>query len=372
MSQNSFLLLLVIIAEISGNQAISGILLTMIVVIIAGGSGSRLWPLSTPDYPKHLLKVNGSDRSLLQATYERARQLGDHIYVVSESGHIDHVRQQLPDLPPEGFIVEPARRGTANCIIAALCHISGRHDEQEPIAFIHADHYIRDTDGFVASLKAATEVSRAHNRIVLVGIEPDYPATCFGYIQKGEPFESKVLAYNVSSFKEKPNFDIAKGYLDSGDYLWNAGYFVGSVKTFRHKMETYAPDLLAAYDKLTAAGADGYEAAYLELKSEAIDYALIEKVEDLLVVQASFDWMDLGSFGDVHKAIGGDEKGNHVHGKVETEEVDNSFIQNYEEKPVVVLGLDNVVVVNTPNGLLVTRKDLSQKVGDISKRLNES
>ncbi len=344
----------------------------MIVVIIAGGSGTRLWPLSTPDYPKHLLKVNGSDTSLLQATYRRASQLADHIYVVSENSHIKHVREQLPDLKPEGFIVEPARRGTANCIIAALSRIAGQHGEDEPIAFIHADHYIRDTAGFVGSLKAAAETSQAHQRIVLVGIEPDYPATCFGYIQKGAAFDSKVLAYNVSSFKEKPDFDTANEYLKSGDYLWNAGYFVGSVKTFRQKMQAYAPDLLAAYDKLNAAGPEGYEAAYLELKSEAIDYALIEKVKDLLVVQASFDWMDLGSFGDLHKAVGSDEQGNHVHGRVEIEEVDNSFVQNYEEKPLVVLGLDNVVVVNTPKGLLVARKDLSQKIGEISKRLNES
>jgi len=344
----------------------------MIVVIIAGGSGTRLWPLSTPDYPKHLLSVNGSDSSLLQATYRRASQLADHIYVVSESGHIEHVREQLPDLQPENFIVEPARRGTANCIIAALGRISGQYGDDEPVAFIHADHYIRDTAGFVDSLKAAAEVSQARQRIVLVGIEPDYPATCFGYIQKGPLFDGKVLAHDVRSFKEKPDFDTAKEYLKSGDYLWNAGYFVGSVKTFRQKMQAYAPDLLAAYDKLTAAGQDGYEAAYLELKSEAIDYALIEKVKDLLVVQASFDWMDLGSFGDLHKAIGGDEQGNHVHGRVEIEEVDNSFVQNYEDKPLVVLGLDNVVVVNTPKGLLVARKDLSQKVGDISKRLNES
>jgi mannose-1-phosphate guanylyltransferase len=346
--------------------------LVMIVVIIAGGSGSRLWPLSTPDYPKHLLKVNGSDSSLLQATYKRASQLADHIYVVSESSHIDHVRQQLPDLPPQGFIVEPARRGTANCIVAALGRISDQHGEDEPVAFIHADHYIRDTAGFVGSLQAAAEISQAQGRIVLVGIEPDYPATCFGYIQKGKPFKGTTLAYNVSSFKEKPDFDTAKQYLESGEYLWNAGYFVGSVGTFRQKMQAYAPDLLVTYEKLAAAGPDGYEAAYLELKSQAIDYALIEKVKDLLVVQASFDWMDLGSFGDLHKAIGGDEQGNHVHGRVEIEEVDNSFVQNYEEKPLVVLGLDNVVVVNTPKGLLVARKDLSQKVGDVSKRFNES
>src|SRR5438445_10934314 len=156
----------------------------MIVVIIAGGSGTRLWPLSTPDYPKHLLKINGSDASLLEATYQRARKLTENIYVVTDSSHVEHVREQLDELPAEAFIVEPARRGTANCIVAALAHISQKHDTQEPIAFIHADHYIRDTAGFTYSFRLAERVATREKRIVLVGVEPDKPATGFGYIEK--------------------------------------------------------------------------------------------------------------------------------------------------------------------------------------------
>lgn len=343
----------------------------MIIAIIAGGSGTRLWPLSTPDYPKHLLKVNNDDRSLLQHTYDRARELTDKIYIVSDSSHIDHVRGQLPELPKDAFIVEPARRGTANCIIAALAYIAGRHDHDEPIASIHADHYIRDTNGFMHSFKVATETSAANQRIVLVGVEPDYPADCFGYIEKGDLFDERLFVYNVRSFKEKPAFDVAKDYLDSGNYLWNCGYFVGSINTFRHKMEAYAPNLLTNYGQLTAASLKDYEATYLSFEAEAIDYALIEKVEDLLVVPAAFDWMDLGSYSDLHKAVGGDEQGNHSHGAVELEDVQNSMILNHEDKPVAIIGLDNVAVINTPHGLLVVRKDLGQKVGDVSKRLNK-
>jgi len=134
-------------------------------------------------------------------------------------------------------------------------------------------------------------------------------------------------------------------------------------------MQRYAPELFDNYQKLAAASPADYEQVYLSLKSEAIDYALIEKVQDLLVVPALFDWMDLGSFGDLHKAVGGDEQGNYVHGQVETEEVTNSFVQNQEAKPVAVIGLDNVVVVNTPHGTLVARKDLAQQVGAVSKRI---
>lgn len=345
--------------------------MTMVVVIIAGGSGTRLWPLSTPGYPKHLLSVENSEVSLLQETYRRARRLAEHVYVVSEEGHIQHVREQLPDLPEDAFIVEPARRGTANCIIAALAAIADRHDPQEPIAFTHSDHYIRDTDGFVNSIQVASDTSQANQSIVLVGVEPDYPATGFGYIQKDALLGQDQMVYRVKSFQEKPDFQTAKKYLASGNYLWNCGYFVGSTATFEAKMRAFAPDLLGSYERLRAATPDQYQQVYLELETEAIDYALIEKVDDLLVVPASFDWMDLGSFNDLHKAIGGDECGNVVSGPVRIEQVENSYVENQDEKPVVVIGLDNVVVVNTPNGILVARKDLSQKVGDISKQLEQ-
>lgn len=343
--------------------------MAMIVVIIAGGSGTRLWPLSTPDYPKHLLTINGESRSLLQHTYDRASELTDKIYVVSDSSHIEHVKQQLSDLPDNAFIVEPARRGTANCIVAALAYISKLHGSDEPIASIHADHYIRDVEGFKHSFRVATEESVEHNKIVLVGVEPDHPATGFGYIEKDNLVDELKFVFGVKSFKEKPALDIAQDYVSSGNYLWNCGYFVGSVDTFKEKMQEYAPALLSNYEKLANATSDNYEETYLGLENDAIDYALIEKVQDLLVVPASFDWMDLGSYGDLHKAIGGDESGNHTSGNVEIEMVNNAYIENQEDKPLAVVGLDNVAIVNTPKGILIARKDLAQKVGEVSKRI---
>ncbi len=342
----------------------------MIIVLIAGGSGTRLWPLSTPDYPKHLLKIDGNDRSLLQQTYDRAHQLTDKIYVVSDASHSEHVREQLVELAEDAFIVEPARRGTASCILAALARIGKDNDADEPIAFLAADHYVRDVAGFVHSFKLATESSRQHGRIVLVGVEPDYPATGLGYIEKADLLDEQAFIFNVACFKEKPDHETATAYLKSGNYLWNCSYFIGSLSTFKQTMERFAPEMLACYQTLADASSADYEAAYLALQNISIDYALIEKVKDLLVVPASFDWMDLGSFGDLHKAIGGDSQVNYIQGKVELEEVQNSYIHNQEDKPVAVIGLDNVAIVNTPNGILITRKDLAQKVGDVSKRFS--
>lgn len=313
--------------------------------------------------------MDGDDRSLLQHTYDRAKQLTDNVYVVSDNSHIQHVKDQLAEMPDESFIVEPARRGTANCIASALVYIGQRHDKDEPIAFIHADHYIRDVEGFKHSFKVANDASQINSRIVLVGVEPDHAATGFGYIQKDDIFDETHLIYGVKTFKEKPDFEVAQDYVASGNYLWNCGYFVGSVNTFKRTMEADAPDLLSNYKKLETAEPASYEETYLSLESDAIDYALIEKVKDLLVVPASFDWMDLGSYGDLHKAVDSDEQGNHSSGNIELEMVNNSFVQNQEDKPVAVIGLDNVAVVNTPHGLLVTRKDLAQKVGEVSKRI---
>jgi mannose-1-phosphate guanylyltransferase/mannose-6-phosphate isomerase len=345
----------------------------MITVIIAGGSGTRLWPLSTPQYPKHLLKLI-DDESLMQGTYRRAKQMSDHVYVITEIGHAQHVKEQLPELSNDEIIIEPGRRGTASCVVAALHHLQSRHAHDVPVAFLHADHYVRDVEGFANSFNTAQEISVDKQSITMIGIEPTYPAVGFGYIQKGRAINKGAdgaLAYNVPGFKEKPEFDVAKSYLRSGRYLWNCGYFVGTINTFLEAFQTYSPQWKAYYDKLLEAKTkESYEETYLSFDNDTIDYALIEKAQNLLVVPATFDWMDLGSFSDAHAAAESDKLGNYVQGKVEVDTVENSYIRNEEaDKPLAVIGLDNIVVINTPNGILVARKDLSQRVGAIAKKI---
>lgn len=344
----------------------------MITVIIAGGSGSRLWPLSTPAYPKHLLKLTG-DRTLLQTAYDRASKLGDMVYIVTEASHAHHVREQLPELPEDAFLIEPGRRGTAHCIVFALDVISRKHDHDEPVAFIHSDHYVRDTEGFARSFAVAGETSKKYDEITLIGIEPTFPATGFGYIKRDGVLDANGSVYDVEAFKEKPDYKTAQKYLKSGKYLWNCGYFVGSVNTFLTEMKTSAPDLQASFDSLAAVkepGSDEYQQAYLALSNEVIDVALIEKATKLAVVSASFDWMDVGSFKDLHDAVSRDEDGNYFHGEaIHSLDVENIYVRNEEEKPIAVIGLDNIIVVNTPDGILVARKDVSHRTGEIAKKL---
>lgn len=343
----------------------------MIIVIIAGGSGTRLWPLSTPQYPKHLLALTG-ERTLVQQTFDRASNITDDVYIVTEASHADELIAQLPEMRKENFIIEPARRGTASCIVMALEHISRTHTSDESIAFIHADHHVRDIEGFVRSFTIAAAASQEMKRIALVGVEPTYPATGLGYIEKSDPIRLDSIVHNVAAFKEKPDFETAREYVDSGRYLWNCGYFVASLSVFIENMQKHSPVMLENYEKLAAAkdDADIYREVYLAFESDTIDYALIEKVDSLLSVPATFDWKDVGSFKDLHEANASDEAGCFAQGEsIHAIEVENSYIRNEEDKPLVVIGMDNVVVVNTCDGILVARKDMSQRVGEVAKKL---
>lgn len=260
------------------------------------------------------------------------------------------------------------------CIINALQIIASKHGDDEPIASIWADQHVRAVEGFVDTFQFAADVSVKHQRIALVGIEPDYPGTKFGYIKKGSRVGDDKFLHSVSDFKEKPDHATAQKYLDSGEYLWNAGYFVAPYKVFKERISQYADShWIEQLDKIKNASEEVASAIYLDFKDEAIDTALIEKTPDLMVVPASFDWMDVGSFDDVHEVSPQDEDENSSVGEgniiLDSRSV---YVRNEEDKPVAVVGLDNVAVINTPHGVLVVRKDLSQKVKDVTKQLPKS
>jgi mannose-1-phosphate guanylyltransferase/mannose-6-phosphate isomerase len=344
----------------------------MIIVIIAGGSGTRLWPLSTSNYPKHLLSLM-NERSLLQNTYDRVRALADDedIVVVSEASHVKHVYKQLPQLKRKNILVEPARRGTASCVVWALSEIKKRKYEDQPVLFLWADHLIRDRNEFIASAKQASKLAIKHKKLIFMGVEPSYPSTGMGYIHKGDRLKNGFKnVFELKQFVEKPDKATANQYFQSGDYLWNMGYLTGTMSTFEREFKDHAPRLWDNYQLLLNSWK--VKKIYMDFKSEPIDTALSEHVPDALVVAGSFDWVDVGSFQDLHDASLQNDEGNHVKGdNIELENVTNSYVRNEQGVPVAVIGLDNVAVIATEAGFLVTNKTHAQKVGDISKRLQK-
>lgn len=344
----------------------------MIIVIIAGGSGTRLWPLSTHNYPKHLLSLT-HERSLLQNTYDRVETLANSkdIFVVSEASHVKHVYRQLPKLQKKNILFEPARRGTASCVILALSEIKKRKYKDRPVLFLWADHLIRDRQEFVVSAKQAARLAEESRKLVFMGIEPTYPSTGFGYIQKGNRLKNgSKNVFELKKFVEKPDKNTANQYFQGGEYLWNMGYLTGTIGTFEREIKEHASKLWNNYQSLLKSLRT--KKIYMGFESEPIDTALSEHVPDALVVASSFDWTDVGSFQDLHGVSLQDDEGNHIKGgNIELEYVSNSYVRNEQDKPIVVIGLDNVAVIATEDGLLVTNKTHAQKVGDISKRLQE-
>ena len=211
----------------------------MIIVVIAGGQGTRLWPLSKSDYPKHLLSLI-DENSLLQNTIRRIGTLANEIYIVPESSHVDEVKKQLPDLAGK-IILEPARRGTAHCIIYALAELKKLHKPDEVVVFLHADHHIGDISAFQETVEAAARSAADLQRITLIGVAPDYPATGFGYIKTGKEVANELgmPVLSVENFVEKPDEKTARNYLKSKQYLWNLGLFAGTIETFEREIRIY-------------------------------------------------------------------------------------------------------------------------------------
>lgn len=337
----------------------------MIIVVIAGGQGTRLWPLSKSDYPKHLLSLI-DENSLLQNTIRRIETLANEIYIVPESSHVDEVKKQLPDLAGK-IILEPARRGTAHCIIYALAELKKLHKPDEVVVFLHADHHIGDISAFQETVEAAARSAADLQRITLIGVAPDYPATGFGYIKTGKEIANELgmPVLSVENFVEKPDEKTARNYLKSKQYLWNLGLFAGTIETFEREMKSQNKDL---FDRYLMLGGNDSDKKYLDFPNEPIDTELIEKIDDLVVIPGHFDWADVGSFKDLYEILRNGEKNVHK-GKVYDIDSNNSLVIA-GKKPIVTIGLENMIVVDTDEGILVCPKDKCQLVKDGVNKIN--
>ncbi|MGB3008835.1 MAG: sugar phosphate nucleotidyltransferase [Candidatus Saccharimonadales bacterium] len=342
----------------------------MITIIIAGGSGSRLWPLSTPVKPKQFLVIDDSGKSLLQKTYQRVRDLSDKVYVVTSESIADVTCKQLPEII-DNIIVEPSRKGVANALYLGIRRVlKDGYTKSEPIFVLWSDHLIRDQDTFEQTVRDAQAAVQNGAKLVQFGIVPEYPTTNLGYIKKGERQHGSNV-YAIDSWKYLPDQETANKWLESGDYLWNAGYFVSTIDYILTEIERESPESFKEFLAINEVSDDNLVEVYNEQEGAILDHVLSEKMQGAHVVACTFDWVDIGNFLDLHAVSRHGESGNTIQGDVLTHNVNDSFVVNKLEMPVSVIGLDHVAVVATPDGIVVVNKSQSKAVGDIAKRIQD-
>lgn len=349
----------------------------MYAVLMAGGKGTRFWPKSRANRPKQLLNIIGED-TLLQATVNRIGSVipPENMYVVIGKEIEDEVRKQLPRVPGNNILVEPCARNTAPCIGLAAVTIQ-RRDPEGVMAVLPADHTIGHEERFLAALQAADQIAGEGPYIVTLGIVPTRPETGYGHIRKGKRFRDidGLTICHVDQFVEKPDRKRAKAYTESGEYLWNSGMFIWSVSTILENLRHYLPDLHEGLmDIAVSLGTEGKEKAiervYESVPSMSIDYGVLEKAGDVVVIPCSFGWSDVGSWVSLGEVYQEDENGNIVLCPFVGIDMKNSIVVA-EQKLVAAIGLENMIIVDTPDALLLCPKERAQEVKDIVERLQQ-
>lgn len=346
----------------------------MRALILAGGSGTRFWPLSRRDRPKQLLALDG-DRSLLQATMDRLDPLiaPRDVWVCTTERLADAVREQLPELPAEQVLAEPEGRNTAPAIGWSL-QLMAQASDDDIVAVLPADHRFADAEAFRDALSAAADVTRRTHRVMTLGVEPRWAETGYGYLELGKPLDGGV-ALELDQFREKPDAATAETYLKSGRHLWNAGIFVFRASTLLERLRRFEPDIASGLDQL-AATSDAQQAAeiYAQLPSTSIDYAVMERLpaeHGIAALRLEAGWSDLGSWQALADELPpGDAAtgGNQTHGDVIAVESEDNLLWA-DEGTLAVAGVSGLVVVRTGDSVLVVPKKKSQDVKKIVEEL---
>ena len=343
------------------------------VVIMAGGVGSRLWPISTPWTPKQFIDVLGVGKTMIQMTVERFLQVApiEKFWVVTSGKYVDTVRMQLPDIPEEQILAEPEPRNTAPCIAYACWKIAKKYPDANVIV-TPSDALVLNTDAFAELMRTAVDAVDGSDKIVTVGIRPTRPETGYGYIYSEENVGNGIA--KVSSFKEKPDHKTAKEYYESGKYFWNAGIFVWNVKTVMSEMWEHSPQISAIMEQLShSLFTPAEKVALMELFPQcekiSIDYAVMEKSENIYLLAGDIGWSDLGTWGSVKEHIAADENGNsHIGRDVRLFDCKNCIVHVEEEKTVVLEGLDGYIVAVHSGDVLVCRLSEEQNIKSYSKK----
>lgn len=342
------------------------------IVIMAGGIGSRFWPMSTSEYPKQFIDVMGVGKSLIQLTVERFKDIcpKENFWVVTSEKYVDIVKEQLPQIPAQHILAEPEARNTAPCI-AYACWKIRKEFPQANIVVTPSDALVIDTAEFARCIAVALEKTADSQAIVTLGMMPTRPETGYGYIAAQGEADAKGIC-KVEAFKEKPDVETAKGYLAAGNYFWNAGIFVWNADTITNAIRRYAPQIAGVMDELEPALFTDKEAEELKrlfptCEKISIDYAVMEKAEDIFVLPAEFGWSDLGSWGSLRTLLPQDEAGNaKVGGRVDMYNCRNCVVHAAEEKRVVLEGLDGYIVAEKDGRLLVCRLSEEQRIKEFA------
>ena len=342
------------------------------VVIMAGGIGSRFWPMSTPEFPKQFVDVMGCGRSMIQMTVDRFQTVCpmSNFWVVTSAAYVDIVRSQLPDIPVENILAEPCARNTAPCIAYACWKIM-RKDPQANIVVTPSDALVTRTDEFRRIITEALDFTATDRRIVTIGVKPTRPETGYGYIEEGECVAGEIR--KVDSFREKPDLQTARGYLSSGRYLWNAGIFVWNVDTIVQSIREFTPDLAKKMDLMAEAFYTPEENAkvaeiFPTCEKISIDYAVMEKADCIYTLPSDFGWSDVGTWGSLWTLLDHDDNGNAVVGdNVHLYDCYGCIVHAPNAASVVLEGLKYCVIVEREGRLLVCRLSEEQRIKDFEK-----
>lgn len=346
-------------------------------IVMAGGSGTRFWPQSRRLLPKQLLALAG-DRALIRSTVDRVNDWipQDRTWIVTNSAQVDATRAKLPELRLEQFIIEPCARNTAPCIGLAAVRLLA-HDPDATMLVMPADHVIDNTAAFRTAVESAAKlVEQQPDSLVLFGVKPNYPATVFGYIETSSKSDTTSDdAVRVHAFKEKPNLATAGEYLQQGKYLWNCGIFVWKARRILELLQEYEPDIHQRLTRIQTAKPAEFEAVisaeFAAMTSISIDYAVLERADNVCVIPATFDWDDVGSWQAVARRDGANNDGNAVKGPFVGLETKNCIVRTTDDHLIATLGLENCIVVHTPDATLVARADDEEAVRRLVKLIEE-
>ncbi|WP_111685560.1 mannose-1-phosphate guanylyltransferase [Winogradskyella tangerina] len=339
-------------------------------ILMAGGVGSRFWPVSTQNFPKQFHDMLGTGDTLIQKTFNRLAQLipEENIFILTNERYNDLVFQQLPSVTKRQVVLEPAMRNTAPCILYAALKIQ-KENENALMIVAPSDHWIEDEAAFSNNVKTAFDFCESNDALMTLGITPTFPNTGYGYIEYDDAASTSAEPIkSVNQFREKPNYETAKSFLDQGNFLWNAGIFMWSAKSVIKAFETKQPALYelfksgyATYN--TEAEEDFIKVNYAKAENISIDYAIMEKSENVFVIPATFDWNDLGTWGSLYDKLDKDVSDNAVvNSRVLAENATGNMIRSKKDKIVVVDGLKDYIIVDKDEVLLIFPKSKEQDI----------